>query len=373
MVPLGRALIERGHSVAFATAEEFCPYVEHAGFTAFRAGPGMVDQMKEARRRYPDFHPQANIFSAPNLAFTLTRIWAEIGSPPRLDDLEAIMHEWSPDLVVHDNREFAAPVAAAHANIPSVNHGVGTLLPLEMYELVGEAMAPLWEQRGMQAGPNGGMFRHLYIDICPPSVQGSYASRLTTTVSIGAIPVDTLVDTTIPESLRDLPEGRTVYISQGTTFNHDQETFRAFLDGLRDEDVNMVISVGALNDPAALGPQPPNVRVERYVPQSLFFPQCDLIVSHGGGGTSLTAMANGLPMLIIPKGGDQFITAERLCACGAARSVTKAELDPDMAAREVRTLLDDPSYRRSAGELSMEMKAMPSPDHVVDVLEELSA
>lgn len=373
MVPLARALTGRGHSVAFATAEEFCPYVKRAGFTTFPAGPGMADQLREARRRYPDFHPQANIFSAPNLAFTLTKIWAEIGSPPRLDDLEAIMHDWSPDLLVHDNREFAGPVAAAHADIPYVNHGVGTLLPLEMYELVGEAMAPLWEERGMEAGPNGGMFRYLYIDICPPSVQASYARQLGATLSMGAVPVDTLVDSTLPESLSDLPEERTVYISQGTTFNHDAESFRAFLDGLRDEELNIVVSVGVLNDPAMLGPQPANVRIERYVPQSLFFPHCDLIVSHGGGGTSLTALANGLPLLIIPKGGDQFVTAERLCACGAARSVTKAELCPEVAAREVRTLLDEPSYRRSAQELSREMKAMPSPDDAVDALERLSA
>jgi UDP:flavonoid glycosyltransferase YjiC (YdhE family) len=49
--------------------------------------------------------------------------------------------------------------------------------------------------------------------------------------------------------------------------------------------VNLLLTVGRNQDPAAFGPQPGHVRIERYVPQSLVFPSCDLVVTHGGDDT----------------------------------------------------------------------------------------
>ena len=45
----------------------------------------------------------------------------------------------------------------------------------------------------------------------------------------------------------DLP---IVYITLGTVYNHNLDVFRALLDGLRDEALNIVVTVGKQNDPA---------------------------------------------------------------------------------------------------------------------------
>jgi UDP:flavonoid glycosyltransferase YjiC (YdhE family) len=47
------------------------------------------------------------------------------------------------------------------------------------------------------------------------------------------------------------------------------------------------------------------VRIERYIPQSLLFPRCDLVVSHGGSNTVLAGFAHGLPQVITPITADQ--------------------------------------------------------------------
>ena len=54
-----------------------------------------------------------------------------------------------------------------------------------------------------------------------------------------------------------------------------------------------------------LGAQPAHVRAERFVPQSEELPHCDLVISHGGSGSVLGALAHGLPQLLLPLGADQ--------------------------------------------------------------------
>ena len=60
--------------------------------------------------------------------------------------------------------------------------------------------------------------------------------------------------------------------------------------------------------------------VERYVPQADVLPLCDVAVGHGGSGSTLGALAHGLPMLLLPHGADQFENAQACAALGVARS-----------------------------------------------------
>ena len=64
------------------------------------------------------------------------------------------------------------------------------------------------------------------------------------------------------DALRDLP---IVYITLGTVYNRNLDVFRTLLDGLRDEALNIVVTVGKQNDPAMLGQQPSNVHVHQYI------------------------------------------------------------------------------------------------------------
>jgi UDP:flavonoid glycosyltransferase YjiC (YdhE family) len=88
------------------------------------------------------------------------------------------------------------------------------------------------------------------------------------------------------------------------------------LAGLRDLEV--FVSVGAEIDPTELGPQPPNVRIARHVDQGDVLPRCRAVVSHGGSGTVLAALAHGLPSVLLPIGADQPENADRCEALGVA-------------------------------------------------------
>lgn len=45
-------------------------------------------------------------------------------------------------------------------------------------------------------------------------------------------------------------------------------------------------SMGATIEAAEFEPQPPNVRIERYLPQDSVLPRCSVVVSHGGSTRS---------------------------------------------------------------------------------------
>ena len=98
----------------------------------------------------------------------------------------------------------------------------------------------------------------------------------------------------------------------GTEFNKQLDVFRAILDGLAGEPFDVVVTVGPSGDPEALRPYADNVRIERFIPQSLLLPRAAAFVSHAGSGATLGALRAGVPMLAIPQGADQFLNAERV-------------------------------------------------------------
>src|SRR4029077_6205669 len=124
-----------------------------------------------------------------------------------------------------------------------------------------------------------------------------------------------------------------VYITLGTVYNRNLGVFGALLDGLRDEALNVVVTVGKQNDPALLGLQPSNIHVHQYIPQELLLPHCAAVVTHGGAGSMLGALAFGLPLLVVPQGADHFHNAERVVAAGAGVQLVSDRLTAD-AVRE---------------------------------------
>jgi MGT family glycosyltransferase len=156
----------------------------------------------------------------------------------------------------------------------------------------------------------------------------------------------------------------------GTVFN-DPAPLIAIVTGLSELDLRVLATVGPTADPAALGTQPVNVRVERYVPQTRVLQHCDVVVSHAGSGTVLSTLTLGLPQLCVPQGADQFLNADAVAAAGAGMSLMPAEADADAIRDAVVRLLDDASFRDAASRVSASIASMPSPDEVAPVLETL--
>jgi MGT family glycosyltransferase len=159
----------------------------------------------------------------------------------------------------------------------------------------------------------------------------------------------------------------------GTVWNRNLDVFETVIDAVRDEDIALIVTVGRHNDPASLGPQPDNVLVHQYIPQRVLLCRCDAVITHGGSGTTLGALAFGVPLLLLPQGADQYSNAERIVTAGAGRQLLRDDLSVDAVRESVHALLDNARYRRSAERIQTEIHEMPDARDAVRRIEALTS
>lgn len=372
LAALAQSLSRRGHDVSFAASSDFVAHVEEAGIRALSAGVSEAERVAEALSRFPELN---DLPLEERAAARIPITFGQIAAPALLSDLVVLFESWTPDVIVHDTTEFAGPLAAALAGIPSVGHSLGMPVnPAGAKRIAGEFVPKLWRERGLQPDEHCGMYSHLFIDSCPPSLREPR----------DAFPcpvVDVRPETYEPRSgvpptwLADLADRPTVYVTLGTVsgFNSATDVFRAVIEGLQNEPLNVVVTVGDNNDPAALGPLPPHVRVEKFIPIALVLPLCSAVVCHGGAGTTLAALGLGVPMLVLPRGArSQSATAARLAELGAARMLAPADVTPETVRKNVLSLLGTASYADAAARLRAEIDSMPPTSEAAAVVERLS-
>ncbi len=361
LVPLATAFADGGHQVAFATAASYAPHVVAAGFAALPAGPSvaeLADEISAFRVRIQSVPP------ADRRPPSFTHRFAKLDAPAKLDALLSEAAAWKPDLIVHETADLAAPPVAASLGVPSAHHSFGRLLPQACLDLAAPLTAVLWQRLGLAPEPWSGLYRGPYIDICPPSFQdasppvGTHCLHLRPGVAGEGDP------TWRARLDGDLP---VVYVTLGTVFN-DAARFATILSALADVDATVLATIGRDNDPAELGGLPENVIVERYVPQADVLPLCDVAVGHGGSGSTLGALAHGLPLLLRPHGADQFENAQACAVLGVARVLLPDALTPDAVASAVRALLAEPAPRVAANLIAQEIAALSTPQEVAAAL-----
>ena len=121
----------------------------------------------------------------------------------------------------------------------------------------------------------------------------------------------------------------------------------------------MLVTVGRHADPAELGPLPPNVHVERWVAQASVMPHAAAMVAHGGAGTTLAALAAGVPLVMLPLSADQPINARRVAELGAGVSLDGGAAGVGRLAEAVARVLQEPGYREAARRIAAEVATLP--------------
>jgi UDP:flavonoid glycosyltransferase YjiC (YdhE family) len=372
LLPLAKALSDAHHEVAIATGPELRPRAEAAGFTAFDAGLAISTAFERLAELFPD-QTYNRLEPAEILGWYLPHLFGDIFAPAMLGDLEPLVRSWRPDVVLHDTWEFAGPIAAASAGIPSICQTLGLRFDDRILDSVADAVAPLWRQRGLEPDPAAGLYRSLCLDITPPSFQRYESARNRSVI----YPLRPITEPPVPGELlsawiehrREVP---LVYMTLGTNTNSDVSMFRSVIDGLDELDVDVLITIGFGKDPSSIGLLPRNVHVENYVPQSLLLPHCSAVICHGGPGTTLSSLARGLPLLILPQGADQYVIGDLVLAAGAGLLLAPADVTPSAVRANVLALLDGPAHREGARRLQREIAAMPGLEEAVRLIEEVA-
>jgi UDP:flavonoid glycosyltransferase YjiC (YdhE family) len=162
-----------------------------------------------------------------------------------------------------------------------------------------------------------------YLDICPPSLRTDGQSAWQQLQPLRPVAGDPAADERLPAALAALPHRQTIHLTLGTIFNEAAGVLETAIAGLRELSFNLVVTSG---------PEPPHVLIEPYIPHTLLLPHCRIVVSHGGAGIMLGALAHGLPQLILPQGADQFMNASACQSAGAALALTPDEFSAEAVA-----------------------------------------
>lgn len=107
------------------------------------------------------------------------------------------------------------------------------------------------------------------------------------------------------------------YVSLGTIFNRDHALLRRIADALHAGGWRVLVSLG---DAAATAPAdwPDGVEVRGFVDQIGILREAKLFVTHGGMNSVSEALAQSVPLVVIPQGVDQHVVARRAASLGAA-------------------------------------------------------
>lgn len=290
-------------------------------------------------------------------------MWARIAAPAMAADLAPVIRSWRPGLLLHEEGEYGGPAAAAAAGVPWVTHAWGSPLrpaaDLRALEVEVEASG-VWA--GVPMAPAAGLYAHCLLNPCPPFLEGrppvprSWPVRPSV---LGGTPPST-----------DAAGRRACYIGFGTVpafAGAPLPILAAARSALRcGHEVIATTSDPELAESlSGLG-----VDVRRFVSLPAVLRRCAVAVTHGGAGTTLAALAAGVPVVAVPQGApsqERMATAVERAAVGiCARSA--AEVEAAVAAAST-----DPALHERAAEAAHRIAAMPSPESVVAVLEAVAS
>jgi MGT family glycosyltransferase len=167
------------------------------------------------------------------------------------------------------------------------------------------------------------------------------------------------------------PERPLVYVCLGTAYNARAEPFRAVVDGLADEPVDVLVSTGngRFVTEAALGPLPDNVTVRPFVDAREVLSRASLHVTHGGCNSVHETLLAGVPMVFVPQAFDQFPLAHAVARLGAGVVVDE---EPFEVREAVRLLLESDRAHAAARDLSAHLLDYPGEGVVAEVIERVT-
>ncbi|MCK9930636.1 glycosyltransferase [Frankia sp. Mgl5] len=358
-VAVAEELAARGHQVAVAGhADAVAPMV-----------PADVDLLALPGGRADDAAERIRMEAASQRlrgVAALKFLWQDFLLPlgaAMIPQIDALVSEFRPDVVVADQQAVGASVVARRRGTPLA---VLATTPAEFdnpyagFDRVGswiaELLADFQLAHGIsteQAAATDPRFSDQLTIVC--SVPGLLeASRFAESmVFVGCAAGRRHGDPDFPWTWLD--ESRaTVLVSLGTvTRDAGRRFLRAAAEAVRsmatDVQAVMVAPPGTADDLAREAPA--DLLVTPRVPQLALLPHLAAVVCHAGNNTVCESLAHGVPLVVAPVRDDQPIIARQVVQAGAGTRIRFGRAGAATIADALRKVLDDPTYRTAATRL----------------------
>ena len=360
LVPFARAAAAAGHTVLFAGPGEAGRAVRRAGFAL--AAVGEPDAATVRRAWAPVWSPE----TSPGLIAVVQDLFIGLHARLALPGMLEAIDQFRPDVVVRETLEFSSALAAERREIPQVRVGIhldsDTDADPRLIGVATPALDALRPQIGLAPDPTASAIRESpVVTLAPASTSGQ-----TPVLRFRAI-APAAADTQLPDwGDPAQPLVSVSFGSEAAASHHFPGVYGRTAEALAALPVRVLMTIGDRRSPAELGPLPPSTRVERWVPQAAVMAHASVAVGHGGSGSTLAALAAGVPQALVPLFVDGPVNAARVEELGAGIALPKG---PELLAGAVAALLTDPAYRVRARAVAEEIDALPPVEESLAVLE----
>ena len=373
LVPFARACQAAGHEVVVAAPASFSTDVAAAGFEHRRFADAPSELLGQIFARVPSMS-----FEEGN-DVVIADVFGRLDAQAALPGLVEIIDAWRPDLVLREPFEFGSLVAARSAGVRQVVVAIGVRATTE--HIVPRVAAPLAELDVLAGLPDGTAalaMRTVPTLTCVPAA----LDAATPGGVIQTGPVRRFRDVSLVSHQGRLPQPwgdqshPLVYVSFGSVaagLGGFAGLYPELLSAFAEEPVRILLTTGHGIDPADLAPLPANAHIERWWPQPDVMPHAAAVIGHGGFGTTMAALAAGVPQVIIPLFAvDQRINAEHVAALGAGLNLDGGPAAIAELPEATAGLLAGASYREAAHALADEISSYPPIAEAVALLEQIA-
>ena len=301
-------------------------------------------------------------------AIVVGEIFGRLNVQAALPGMRSACEEWRPAIVMRDPSEYASAIVAESLGIPHARVAIGLAkVEREMTEVASpsiEAVSP---------GVTEAILESPYLTTFPASLEDPAGTDPDDVRRFRDPAVDTPPGPLGAWWAGD--ERPLVYLSFGSVTGGlpmAPALYRAALEAAGQVPARVLVTVGNELDLEAVGASPANVHVMRWVPQADAFAGASLVVCHGGSGTTLGALAAGLPLVVVPLFADQPPNARRVAEVGAGLVVEPLREGPSRALPSsidagalrdaILAALGDEALTRGARAIAAEMRALPPLD-----------
>ena len=432
LLSLARALEKAGHVVAVATAPAFADAVTEGGFEFVPAGLDWDE--RRLLETLPELRKVAKVSRG---EWMMNNIFLDRSPRRMINDLLELIPRWRPDLIIAGSFEYGGPLAAEKSGLPYVNANYTVRWNRWILKhAVGRPIAKIRKDIGLPADASAGFGRYLDLCFAPPSwtfegallrpglthlvtakvlsldlplrqrwwgirallLQRIFARSLRAHPEQAAIGPTThfigeasdQLERPLPDRLQDMPRQPNIFVSLGTVLSAEYpDVFDKILTGLRDQPVNLIMTMGGNGDPARFGPQPPNVRIVRFIAQDelqLLLPRVDLCINHAGYGSVMDSLRLGIPLVLLPLVSDAPMNTQMCLSTGVTPDlpaevwglspkglpvIRPQRLTPRIICEVAMHALRDPAYRNAARRIQNELSARSSFEQAVRLIEEV--
>ena len=405
-IAVAHALEERGHEVGFYTGSRSAALIEGEGFSFFPLGRSL-DAHIEGLLESP--HGIGRGWRTPWGIPGILKTWLLDTVPDQITDIDGILDTWAPDAIICEAPMWGPIVVTNEArNVPVVlmeyaacmlpgpdvsPPGLGLPPPrnlsVRLQGMAGNVVLELMALRlrretnrirkdhGLPPMEDTvvGLTAKLPLTLIPSSPEFDYdRSDLPSSVKyVGPCmwyPAGWKTSDWLDELSTDQP---LVHVTEGTLYAEEPVVLRAAVEGLAGLPIQVLITTGTHRkaEMVELGKVAPNILVRPMVAHSELMPRLDLLVSHCGGGTTVAALADGVPMVVVPLMWDQSENAQRVCQAGAGVQFSANRCTPRRMRKAVQKVLGDPSYRTNARRIADSLGRYRGPVEAAEHLEAL--